>query len=205
MVYDAMSADFSESSLTEYAQELLLLLIIAISVYSIRKHHPYRTIYIGLAALAAASLIREFNNFAYAHLFAHAWLVGVSLVLIPFVIFLYRNFRTVKQEFMAISNTYAFAIILIGLLVLHVFSRLYGLHLIWENLMGEQYLYSVVRASEESIELLGYSILFIGVAEFYVLTRQQVVLTFKQKIIRMPIRQPIRAEQSEQDLAQHER
>ena len=205
MVYDAMSADFGESSLTEYAQELLLLLVIAISVYSIRKHHPYRTIYLGLAAMAAVSLIREFNNFAYTYLFPYAWQVGVLMILIPFAIFLYRNFRVAKQEFMSASNTYAFAILVIGTLVLHVFSRLYGLHLIWKNLMGEQYLYSVVRASEESIELLGYSILFIGVAEFYVLTRQQVALTFKQKIIRMPIRQPIRAEQSEQDLAHHER
>ena len=37
------------------------------------------------------------------------------------------------------------------------------------------------------------------------MTKQQVASTFKQKIIRMPIRQSIRAEQSEQDLANHER
>ena len=193
MVYDAVSTNFGEASLTEYAQEFLLLLIIAISVYSILKYRLYRTIHLSLAAVAAVSLIREFNNFAYTYLFPYAWQVGVLLVLIPFLIFLYQNFRQAKQEFISVNNSYAFAILLMGLLVLHVFSRLYGLHLIWENLMGEQFLYAVVRASEESIELLGYSIFFIGVVEFYVLTKRQAVSCFKQKVIYTDVRAISRA------------
>ena len=190
MAYDALSADFGESSLTEYTQEILLLLIAIISFYSARQHAAYRTFAVSLGALAVVSLIREFNNYAYVHLFPYAWQVGVLLVLLPFSVFLYRNFRRLALEITSTANSYFFPILLIGTLVLHVFSRLYGLHFIWQNLMGDNYMYAVVRASEESIELLGYSILFIGAVEFYLFARQRTKL-LTRTIVPAPARHPV--------------
>ena len=173
MAYDALSANFGESSLTEYAQEALLVLIALISFYSARQYAAYRALAISLGVMALVSLIREFNNYAYEYLFPYAWQVGVLLVLLPFLVFLYRNFRRLLLEITSTANSYFFPILLIGTLVLHLFSRLYGLHFIWQNLMGDNYMHAVVRASEESIELLGYSILFIGAVEFYLFAKQQ--------------------------------
>ena len=172
MAYDALSADFSESSLTEYAQEALLVVIMLISFYSAKQYAAYQTLAISLGVMALVSLIREFNNYAYRYLFPYAWQVGVLLVLLPFFAFLYRNYRNLIHEITSTADRYFFSTLLIGTLVLHVFSRLYGLHFIWQNLMGDGYLYSVVRASEECIELLGYSIVFIGAVEFYLFARQ---------------------------------
>jgi hypothetical protein len=177
MAYDALSADFSETSLTERAQEALLIVISLISFYSARQYPAYRTLATSLGVMALVSLIREFNNYAYKYLFPYAWQVGVLLVVIPFFVFLYRNYRDLIREVTSTANHYFFATLLIGTLVLHVFSRLYGLHFIWQNLMGDGYLYSVVRASEESIELLGYSIVFIGTIEFYLFAKQDSLAT----------------------------
>ena len=192
MAYDALSANFDESSLTEYAQEALLLLIAFISFYSARQYHLYRIFAVSLGVMAVVSLIREFNNYAYEYLFPYAWQVGVLLVLLPFSVFLYRNFRKLMHEITSTANRYFFPILLIGTLVLHVFSRLYGLHFIWQNLMGDDYMYAVVRASEESIELLGYSIIFIGAVEFYLFARQRTRL-LAHTIIPPPARHPAKS------------
>ena len=36
----------------------------------------------------------------------------------------------------------------------------------WETVMGENYVYAVTRASEEAIELLGYTLIFLGAIEY---------------------------------------
>ncbi len=177
MVYDALSASFGESSLTEYAQEALLALIALISFYSARRYAAYRALAISLGVMALVSLIRELNNYAYEYLFPYAWQVGVLLVLLPFFAFMYRNYRNLMHEITLTADRYFFPILLIGTLVLHLFSRLYGLRFIWQNLMGDSYMHAVVRVSEESIELLGYSILFIGAVEFYLFARQNSLST----------------------------
>ena len=113
MAYDALSANFGESSLTEYAQEALLVLIALISFYSARQYAAYRALAISLGVMALVSLIREFNNYAYEYLFPYAWQVGVLLVLLPFLVFLYRNFRRLLLEITSTANSYFFPILLI--------------------------------------------------------------------------------------------
>ena len=173
IAYDASVADFSESSATEYAQEALLLMITAISFLAAQQYHRYRLLHISLGTLAVAFFIREYNNFAHEYLFPYAWSVAVISILAFLAGFVHQNFARWRREFTTAAGSYAFAILLMGMLILQVFSRLYGLPFVWESLMGDRYLYPVTRASEESIELLGYSILFIGVIEFYLLTKQE--------------------------------
>ena len=173
IVYDATTVNFGEASWTEYCQELMLLTIIIVSLLAARQYASYRLMNISLAASSAVFLIREFNNFAYEYLFPYAWQVGALLVAVPFLVFIARNFRSFLRELTAAANTYSFAILLVGMLVLQLFSRLYGLPFWWQKLMGDGYMRVVMRASEESIELLGYSILCIGACEFYLFTRQQ--------------------------------
>ena len=172
MAFDAQTASYGEASLTEYAQEALLLIIALLSFYSAKAYPVYRVLGISLGVLAVVSLIRELNNYAYEYLFPNAWFLGVLLVLIPYLVYLFRNLRRFVREITTIADSYSFAILLIGGLVLHVFSRLYGLPYNWKNIMGDQYMHAVTRISEESIELLGYSILFIGAVEFVLFARR---------------------------------
>lgn len=173
IAYDASETNFSESSVTEYAQEFFLLLMVGISFFAYKKYRRFSTLHFSWGLLALAFLVREYNNFAHDYLFPYAWSTIVIALLLYLGFFLYRNFDRWKREFTSAANSYAFAILLVGMLILQVFSRLYGLPFMWEALMSDQYLHSIIRASEESIELLGYSILLIGTVEFYLLTKQR--------------------------------
>ncbi len=171
IAYDTAHGNFAESTyqedttFTEYAQETLLLLMIAVCALGAR-YPVHRHIHVFLIAVATVSFIREFNN-----LLGDFWKLGVLVVLIPAVWFFYRNFQSLKREFEQVGETYSFAIILMGGLILHVFSRFYGYRTIWMETMEDNYTRAVIRVSEEGIELLAYSIVFIGIVELYRLTR----------------------------------
>jgi hypothetical protein len=168
VAYDVSINNFSESSyiednsLTEWVQQGLLLVMIVISAVSASKYFTNHYVNMMLAVVAAISLVREFNN----HL-GDGWKVGVVAILIPAGWYFYRNFRAFRRQFEAAAGTYAFAIILIGGLTLHVFSRFYGHKTLWVGVLGDNYLRVVSRIAEESIELLAYSIVLIGISELY--------------------------------------
>ena len=167
IAYDTSVGNFAEASYqedttaTEYAQETLLLLMILICAVGARAA-SFRRIHVLLAVVAAVSLVREFNNYL-----EDWWKVGVLIILLPAVFYFYRNFRALRSEFERMGETYAFAIILVGGLILHVFSRFFGYKTIWMDTMGDNYTRAVIRVSEEGIELLAYAIVFIGIVELY--------------------------------------
>ena len=172
VAYEVSISNFSQSgyaddgSVTEWAQQGLLLLMIVISAVSARKYGTYRHIHVMLAIVAAISLVREFNNYL-----GDGWKVGVLAILIPAAWYFYRNFRVFRRQLEAVAETYSFAIITIGGLILHVFSRFYGHQSIWMDTLGDNYLRVVSRVAEESIELLAYSIVLIGISELYRLAK----------------------------------
>lgn len=165
--YDAARVNFSESSFTETAQELLLLSIVVVGLLCVRKAQQHTAFLYFLIAIAAMSLVREFNNYLIDNFFRGAWQLGVALIAIPATIYLVKRFQALKNDIIALSDTAPFGILLIGGLILHVFSRLYGKKTLWQNLMQEHYVRVVKEASEEGIELLGYSIIFIACMELF--------------------------------------
>jgi hypothetical protein len=170
VAYDAARDWHHEASLTEITQELLLLLMITVCFITASKYRPYRTFHRFLGVVALLSLIREFNNFLGQYAFDGAWQGVVLAVLLLATPYFVRHFHSLLREVKELAASYAFGILLTGGLLLHVFSRLYGLSVIWQNVMGEAYLRKVTRVSEESIELLAYSIVAIGIGELVLLT-----------------------------------
>lgn len=171
VAFDATRDWYYEESLTEIVQELTLLVMAIVSFIVAGRYHPYRVFNRLLGVIALLSLIREFNNFLGHHLYDGAWQTGVLFVLVGAAPYFGRRFRSLMREVRIVSTSYAFGILLIGGLVLHVFSRLYGLSNLWINIMGDNYLRRVARVSEESIELLAYVIVFIGICELGLLTK----------------------------------
>lgn len=171
IVYDTAAGNFAaatyhdETTATEAVQELLLALMVVVGAIGIRRT-AYRHIHLLLAVVALVSLIREFNN-----QLGDLWKIGVLAVLVPATWYFYRNFRALRAEFEEVGETYAFAIILIGGLILHVFSRFFGYSTIWQDVLGNDYVRVVARLAEEGVELLAYGIVFIGIVELYRLTR----------------------------------
>ena len=170
IAYDAAHGFQDETSLIEITQEILLLLMVGISFFCARRYTSYHRFNMLLGVVAFVSLIREFNNFLGEHLFSYAWSILVLIVLLPAAYYFLRNYQGLLRETERIAGTYAFGVLLSGGLVLHVFSRLYGLSIVWMDVMGDAYQRKIARISEESIELLAYAIVFVGVCEIAVLT-----------------------------------
>jgi len=94
-----------------------------------------------------------------------------SFVILVYAVFIFKKFKTLLRQIGKLSDHISFGMLTMGILIIHVFSRLYGRKKIWKALMGEDnFIRTVKDASEEGIELLGYSIIFIGVIELCLYT-----------------------------------
>ncbi|MBX2845665.1 MAG: hypothetical protein KTR13_05560 [Saprospiraceae bacterium] len=156
---------FGESSFTEIAQEVFLLLG-AIACYFVAwRSKAYRALLISMATFMLVSFVREFNNYMKTHWFDGAWQIIVYSILIPYFIYAFKHWRGIKSDLEKLSSSFSFGVLFCAVLIVFLFSRIYGLHGIWQNLLGENYIRDIKNVSEEGIELLGYALLFLGSLE----------------------------------------
>lgn len=70
-----------------------------------------------------------------------------------------------------------------GLLIVLVFSRLFGMNALWENLMLDGYNRVVKNMAEEGCELLGYSLCTLASVRYFWQTRPQSVVVTAQAAV----------------------
>jgi hypothetical protein len=160
---------FGENSLTEWAQEIFILLS-SLVYFTLGRYDRGITGFTGLlSGMALMAFIREFNNYFHTW-FMGAWQLMVLIVLILTVIYVYRNRDTLLKPFFDYLQLSAFGVTLSGFLIVMVFSRLFGRGTVWRNLLEVNELEGPYRwvknAAEEGTELLGYALLFIGALEY---------------------------------------
>lgn len=161
---------FKESSNTEHAQDFLLFISFMLSFFIGYRFKKIREFSFSLAALLLVSFIREMDA-VFDQLFHGAWVYPAILVILVYAVFIFKKFKTLLRQIGKLSDHISFGMLTMGILIIHVFSRLYGRKKIWKALMGEDnFIRTVKDASEEGIELLGYSIIFIGVIELCLYT-----------------------------------
>ncbi len=149
---------FGESSFTEYAQEFLLFAITIIASIAAYKIPSFRTLLIAISYLTFMYFIREWNNYL-----GFWWKIGIVSISFFYLPYLIHHRDTLWFQIKQVWETFSMGIFVIGNLIVHTFSRVYGQTHIWKNTMGDLYHRSVKNASEESTELLGYAIMFCGV------------------------------------------
>ncbi len=150
---------------SEVPQNLLLFGIIGVSFGVARRTEAGRTINRCIGIFFTACLIREFDNELDALFYKGAWKVPaipVGLLLLYYVI---RRWTTLLVELRRLGDSLATGILALGLVLLMVFSRLWGSNDMWRHLMPGEYNRHLVRVSEEGIELMAYTVIFIGVLE----------------------------------------
>ncbi|MBZ9628080.1 hypothetical protein LB456_09945 [Psychroflexus sp. CAK57W] len=184
--FDFAEGEVKEDSLIEITQEIILLIGSLLLIGFSSKAKDFKIFNLALAGFLGVHVVREFDFWLNTQLFDKAW-QAISLVIVILVlIMVVRNWKKLVFEIAAISKTYGFAFFFSGLVILHVFSRLYGRKLMWIDLLrdthdkyvieenGEKiiplrdFMRPVKDASEESIELLAYSIMLIGVVEMII-------------------------------------
>jgi hypothetical protein len=184
--FDFAEGEVKEDSLIEISQEILLLISSLLLIGFSNKAKDFKIFNLTLAGFLGVHFIREFDFWLNTQLFDKAWQAIALVVIVIVLVMVVRNWKKLLLEFASISRTYGFAFFFSGLIILHIFSRLYGRKLIWIDLLrdthdkyvitenGEkivelrEFMRPVKDASEESIELLAYSIILIGVVEMII-------------------------------------
>ncbi len=95
------------------------------------------------------------------------WQIIALVTLLITIWLVYRQKAFFKASVIYLFKTTAFGFIAAGILTTFVFSRLYGRGTFWKQVMEDGYMRTVKNASEESIELLGYAIIFFGAIEYF--------------------------------------
>ncbi len=191
MRQDFKDAQVLEDSGIEIAQESLLVLSILILLFSGKKWQLLRIFNLALAGVLSVHFVREFDFWLNYNLFDKAWQLIAGVLVIITLAYMFKNFKQLIVEIVEVSKTYAFAIFLVGFTMLHVFSRLFGSKSLWnyilepihsnyESLVGventvslEDFVWPIKTAAQESIELLAYTIMFIGVVELLVYVKNK--------------------------------
>ncbi len=149
--------------------ELLQALLLAMSIFfffreAFRKPE-YRSGFILAGGFLLCMLIREMD--AALDLIRHGlWAYaagGAALVCITLSL---HNPRTALQGLNAIVTHRAYGTLSSGMLCVLCFSRLFGMGVLWEQIMGDNYDRWLKDAIEEGCELFGYTLTFLAALRY---------------------------------------
>jgi hypothetical protein len=172
-----MEADFllgqsDESNAIEFAQQSLLLITVLVGFIAIYFTKNFKTFMSVTSLFIALHLIREFDAWFDTQFEGIGWFPFVLVLAVVMLGILIKNFKSFINQIKTLRHTAGFGILLIALANLHVFTRIYGKPSNWDNVMGDKYLYSVERISEESVELIAYMMILIAMAELFIFVKK---------------------------------
>ncbi len=175
---DFVLHETSEYTWIELFEAVILSLTCLMFVMAACLHHRSRdeslkTMAILLCGLFGCLLIREMDYFLDYQLFDGAWQTLVSIILIAMVSYAVIKRSVFGDGFSRFVHSNSAGLIAIGMLILVIFSRLFGKGDFWEALMGDHFFRPVKDVAEEGVELLGMVVIFIGSVEFLVTTLAQ--------------------------------
>ena len=158
---DILNRKVKEDSAIEIAQESYLFLISVLLLNQAFKTAKDKSLTLVLALFFSMHFVREFDFFL-DKIFDGLWQVlAFSMLAIALYIFV----KSRKLIIDKIQDNISTGLFLIGLTLLHVFSRLWGKSDNWKTLLQEKYMRVFKDLAEEGIELVAYSILFIATVE----------------------------------------
>ncbi|MCK9563097.1 MAG: hypothetical protein M0R02_10320 [Bacteroidales bacterium] len=160
----------TEDSLTEYAQETLLLVSALLFWHGARRHPDSRGFLLLVAGFFGCALIRELDS--YLDFISHGfWVWPANLLALATISYVALRCKdTVLEPMAAFIDTKPYFYMVFGLLVVFVFSRLFGSGtLLWDHLLGDNYTHSFKSGVQEGLELFGY--IFIGYSAYLYIWR----------------------------------
>jgi hypothetical protein len=162
---------FTEYSFVQLAQSLALVMgIVAAGLLLYREVLPQLTFLI--VVLLSCALVREADSFL-DQLVNGLWQAMVTLILVGAVFHLVAQRKAINAQIGWLGGHFSLGLMLSGFVIVTGFARVFGQGALWQKIMGDHYNKSVKYFAEESIELLGYVILTIGVIEFSVAALRQ--------------------------------
>lgn len=153
----------TENSMTEFSQSLLLFF--SARVFAMRAWWDIgsRGYLIVGTTLFVCMFVRENDGFL-DHIRHGFWIVPASVVAMVGGLSALHWKDSIAKPFLRHFERRETTFIFIGLLVVLVFSRLFGTTSLWQPLMGEAYNASFKTVVQEGLELLGYALIAYGAA-----------------------------------------
>ncbi|MCV9878639.1 hypothetical protein [Brenneria izbisi] len=158
--------DMREISVTEFSQELLLLLTGGLFLGMAIKSALYRGGYLLIAGFFFCLFIREIDFFLDG--IAHgSWFYFAMLCAIGCIGYALWSRNSTLAGLAHFFQHPAYGYMVCGLLAVLVFSRLIGVNRLWLTLMNEGYVRTVKNMAEEGTELFGYTLCLISSVLYY--------------------------------------
>lgn len=153
---DTLKTGASEGTLVEYMEQFLLTLTILCYAY-IAKHNPtFRRFGVLVMGFFLCMLIRELDMFFDQLVFHGFWVYPASIVAASAILYSLTNRAETAEQFAAFVKHRHFALLCLGLVLLLVFSRLFGMGSLWREVLDEGYVRAAKNIAEEGTELMAY-------------------------------------------------
>ena len=151
----------SEYSLTQFTQEGLIFVSVII-FFALSKNQPESRGFLVLCGgFFSVMLIRELDGF-FDEIKHGFWVYPAIVVTLITLIYARKSPGTVSGPLVHYFQTSPFVYITIGLLIVILFSRIFGSGIIWRVVMADNYTTVYKAIIQEGVELLGYVIVFYG-------------------------------------------
>lgn len=160
-----MNNAMHETSLTETLQEVMLASIAVMFFWSARHRSIQRGALILIGGFYTCMLIRELD-FLFDAMEHGSWVWFALATAAICLALALRSPRGTLDGLVTFVTARSWLMTASGLLIVLVFSRLFGMHQLWQHLMMDGYNRVVKNIAEEGTELLGYSICWLASARY---------------------------------------
>lgn len=157
----------AESSLIELSQLALLGITVGAFHFIAQTNAKLRSAAKLISAFFLCLMIRELD--AMFDLIAHGFWKYPALTVAGIAIYqALKDRKEAYQSLLAVVNARNFNPLILGMALLLVFSRLYGMGDLWESAMGVHFVRDVKDLAEEGTELLAYSVICLSSIGYWI-------------------------------------
>ena len=153
-----LNGNVGETSVTEMLQQLLLIVTSGTFAYLAIKKSEVKHAALLISAFFAVMFIRELDH--WFDMIAHgAWAYPAIIIAVSAIFYAVKNGKRSLDQLACILASPHMSLLVTGLMLLLVFSRLFGMGSFWHNVMGDDYVRVVKNIAEEGTELLAYCLI----------------------------------------------
>ena len=165
-----MNDALHETSFTETTQEIMLAVIAALFFIAAQRRPAQRGALTLVAGFYSCMLIRELD-FVFDAIQHGSWIWFAQAVTAGCLAVALRTPKKTLHALARLLQHRSWPVMASGFLVVLVFSRLFGIHALWQHLMLGDYNRVVKNMAEEGTELLGYGLCWLASVRYLWQTR----------------------------------
>lgn len=163
--------EMSEDSNIEMLQEGILIVTVLMYGFMAKKDLSMRPALLLAGGFFACMFIREWDS-VFTRYGLH-WLPFALAVTAACIFYAARNLERAVRGMVRFAETQPFMMIMVGVVTILLFSRIFGMSVLWQSLLGDSYERWVKTFAEESLELFGYVQCFTGTLLYMLSSRKQ--------------------------------